>query len=87
MQKMLEQMKLSHRDDFSCPNNIFDICLFYVIAPRKVKYFLEMMNLKHPVISLLPEKCRKGKGKYKKSFKSSFLFIIWGADFQPFSQS
>lgn len=70
-------MKLFPRDDFSCPNNIFDISELLILH----KIVLST------AISLLPIKCQKEKSKYKKSSKSSFLYIIWGADFQPFSQS
>lgn len=79
---MLEQMKVFRRDDFSCPNNIFDISeLGYLTLSwrKKISTFLQMMNLRHPVITLLPKKCQKEKVSTRKA--SSHLCSTLCADF------
>lgn len=81
-------MKLFHKDDFSCPNNIFDISeLAYLTLSwrKKLSTFLQMMNLRHPVTTLLPKNAKREKVSTRKA--SNHLSSTLCADFQPFSQS
>lgn len=59
-------------------------CLFCVIKLNKIKYFLQMMNLRDPVISLLAIKCQKGKRqKDKDNFFTLHLNSVFFSIFTP----